>query len=83
MAGSPRRTIVDASALVALIERREPHHAWAVAQARRVTAPMLTCESVLSETIFVLRSTAGGIESRWDMVDTAAGQIACAVEAEA
>lgn len=83
MAGRQRRAIADASALVALIERREPHHAWAAAQARRMTAPLLTCESVLSEAIFLLRSTAGGLESLWRMIDAGAVQVAFSLAAEA
>ncbi|HET8546649.1 MAG TPA: PIN domain-containing protein [Bryobacteraceae bacterium] len=49
--------IADTGFLVAFSNRRDTHHAWAVELARRVTAPLLTCEAVLAETAFQLRST--------------------------
>ena len=45
--------IADASVLIALISRRDRHHAWAVSQARQWPAPWLTCESALSEAFFL------------------------------
>jgi uncharacterized protein len=55
MAGS---VLVDASFLVAFLDRHEKHHAWAAAQAREYGPPWLTCESVLSETFHLLGSRA-------------------------
>lgn len=46
--------IVDAGFLVALLEGRDRHHAWAVTEAARHARPWRTCESVLSETFFLL-----------------------------
>jgi predicted nucleic acid-binding protein len=46
--------VVDASFLVALLERRDRHHAWAVAEAARHARPWQTCESALSEAFFLL-----------------------------
>ena len=46
--------IADASALIALINDRDPHHEWAVSQAEELPAPFVTCESALSETFYVL-----------------------------
>lgn len=83
MAASRPRALVDAGVLVALIERREAHHEWAADQARRVLAPMLTCESVLSEACFLLRATTGGVESLWRMIDGGGVQIAFSLAAEA
>ena len=50
-------TIADTGFLVALLEIHDAHHAWAVDVAEQVTWPTLTCESVLSETSFHLRSS--------------------------
>jgi predicted nucleic acid-binding protein len=74
---------VDAGPLVALIEGSEPHHPWAAEQARRILAPMITCESVLSEARFLLRATPGGVESLWRMIEGGAVQIAFSLAAEA
>jgi predicted nucleic acid-binding protein len=76
------RAIVDAGVLVALVERNEPHHEWAVQQARGVLAPMLTCDSVLSEAFFLLRSTAGGVDALWKMITGGSTQLAFSLAAE-
>jgi predicted nucleic acid-binding protein len=82
MAASRPRAIADAGALVALIERSEPDHEWASDQAKRILAPMLTCESALSEACFLLRSTEGGIESLWAMLVGGGLQLAFSLPAE-
>lgn len=44
-----RNVLVDAGFLVALLSRRDVHHAWAVKQAPRHAPAWRTCEAVLSE----------------------------------
>ena len=46
--------IADTGFLVAFANARDMHHAWALDVAEQVTEPLLTCESVLSETAFHL-----------------------------
>ncbi len=48
--------IADTGLVVAFGNRRDIHHEWAVDMARRVTEPLLTCEAVLSEAAFHLKS---------------------------
>jgi predicted nucleic acid-binding protein len=48
--------IADTGLLVAFANGSDIHHAWAVGLAERVTEPLLTCEAVLAETAFHLRS---------------------------
>jgi predicted nucleic acid-binding protein len=48
--------IADTGFLVAFANGNDNHHAWAVEVARDVTEPLLTCEAVLAETAFHLRS---------------------------
>jgi predicted nucleic acid-binding protein len=50
--------IADTGFIVAAGDRDDRHHAWAVKVARSVTEPLLTCEAVLAEATFHLRSTA-------------------------
>jgi predicted nucleic acid-binding protein len=50
--------IADTGFLVAFANRTDRHHEWAVQVAERVTAPLLTCEAVLAEAAFHLRSAA-------------------------
>jgi uncharacterized protein len=49
--------IADTGFLVAFIRDRDRYHAWAVDVAQHITEPLLTCESVLSETSFHLGNT--------------------------
>jgi predicted nucleic acid-binding protein len=49
-----KNVIVDAGFLIALLGRRDLHHAWAVAQAPRYAPPWKSCEAVLSEAFHLL-----------------------------
>jgi len=49
-----RNALVDAGFLVALLNRRDSHHEWAVGQAPGHAAPWRTCEAVLSEAFHLL-----------------------------
>ncbi|MGH9595011.1 MAG: type II toxin-antitoxin system VapC family toxin [Bryobacteraceae bacterium] len=49
----PKSCIVDSGALVALLDPREEHHVWACEVFSRHPLPWLTCESVLSEALFL------------------------------
>jgi predicted nucleic acid-binding protein len=46
--------IADTGLLVALVNSRDAHHAWALHVAEQVAEPLLTCEPVLAETAFHL-----------------------------
>lgn len=46
--------ILDAGVLAAYLDPREQHHDWAVAQARELPQPWVTCEAALSETLYLL-----------------------------
>jgi len=46
--------------LVALLNRRDRHHAWAETVWSEVEAPLLTCEAVLAESCHLLRRTEAG-----------------------
>ena len=50
----PRAAIVDTGPLVAFLDRGERHHAWTVEQVRTLDAPLLVCEPVLAEAMFLL-----------------------------
>ncbi len=49
--------IVDTSPLVSLLDKTDNYHAWAAEQVERLNPPMLMCEPVLSETLFLLAQT--------------------------
>ena len=47
--------IADTGPLVALFDRGDEHHAWALRGLAEVRGPLLTAESVVSEVLFLLR----------------------------
>src|SRR5260370_11060164 len=49
-----RNVLVDAGFVVALLNRRDSHNAWAAAEASRFVPPWRTCEAVLSEAFHLL-----------------------------
>lgn len=51
--------LLDAGPLVALLNRREQHHAWARRTLDALDAPLLTCEAVLSEAWFLAKRGGG------------------------
>jgi predicted nucleic acid-binding protein len=52
------KAIADTGFLVAFGNRNDRYHAWALAIAKRVTEPLLSCEAVLAEAAFHLGSSA-------------------------
>ncbi|MDZ4789209.1 MAG: PIN domain-containing protein [Blastochloris sp.] len=57
------RTIVDTGALVALLDRGDFHHTWAVQTFKTLRPPLLTCESVLAETFHLLADLPASCEA--------------------
>lgn len=49
--------IADTGLLVAFARHNDIHHGWATQLVSRISEPLLTCESVLSETAFHLRDS--------------------------
>jgi predicted nucleic acid-binding protein len=48
------RAIVDTGYLVALLNRADAHHAWAVALLPKLRGPWITAEACVSEAVFLL-----------------------------
>jgi predicted nucleic acid-binding protein len=46
--------IVDTGALVALLDRAEQHHHWVAERFNELDAPLLVCEPVLAEAMYLL-----------------------------
>ena len=46
--------IADTGFVVAFLNARDEHHAWAVGLARQISEPLLTCEAVLTEAAYLL-----------------------------
>lgn len=56
------KAIADTGFIVAFKNRTDQHHSWAVDLARQIDAPLLTCESVLSESAFQVGSSEAILE---------------------
>jgi predicted nucleic acid-binding protein len=78
-----RRAIVDTGPLVAFLDRAERHHAWVARQIEELTAPLLVCEPVLTEALYLLRRLAPAQEAIWAMLGNGALRVALHIEDEA
>jgi len=62
------RILVDTGPLVALLNRRDHHHAWVKTQLRTMAPPLDTCEAVLSEACYLLQKVPGGPEAVLELI---------------
>ncbi len=60
--------LLDTGPLVAAINRRDKHHAWARLQLAELSPPLLSCEAVLAEACFLLRAAPGGADAVLELV---------------
>lgn len=49
-----QQVIVDTGALVAIINKNDHYHHWAIQQFADIQPPLLTCEAIISEACFLL-----------------------------
>jgi uncharacterized protein len=54
--------IVDTGPLVAFFDRSERHHRWVVARIEELQAPLLVCEPVLAEAMYLLARHSAGAQ---------------------
>jgi predicted nucleic acid-binding protein len=60
--------IADAGPLVALLNRRDQFHSWAVDSLKTIKEPLHTCEAVLTEVFFRLSHVPRGQEQLLDLL---------------
>ena len=60
--------LVDTGPLVALLNRRDRHHAWVRDVLDTVEPPLFSCEAVLSEACFLLSRLAGGQDALLELL---------------
>lgn len=63
-----RRVLLDTGPLVAFLNRRDRHHAWAAERLAEAATPVLTCEPVLAEACHLLRHDPRGPRAVAEMV---------------
>ena len=66
--------VVDTGPIVALINPRDEYHRWARSVVGQLSEPMLTCDAVLSEALFLLSHTPNGIARFTDVLASGAIQ---------
>jgi uncharacterized protein len=71
-----RRAIVDTGPLVALLDRAEKHHGWAIKQVEHLHPPMLVCEPVIVEAMFLLARNPAAQDALLGLLENGALQIA-------
>jgi uncharacterized protein len=77
-----KNVVVDTGPLVAFLNRRDSFHTWARETLGTIEAPLLTCEAVISEACFLMRSTKGGPDAILDLVGRGVVQLPFRLAAE-
>ena len=72
----PRAAIVDTGPLVAFLDRGERHHAWTAEQVRNLDAPLLVCEPVLAEAMYLLSGQAKAQDALFGLLEGGALRVA-------
>jgi predicted nucleic acid-binding protein len=57
------KVLLDTGPLIGYLNRQDQHHEWAVESWAALTDPLYTCESVLSEAVFLLQSEGTSLAS--------------------
>jgi len=63
-----RKIILDTGVLVALLNKSDRYHNWAVNQWENIAKPVFTCEAVISEACFILKHVYGGDDAVMGLV---------------
>jgi len=74
--------LLDTGPLFAYLSESDENHAWAVRQFAAVTGPLLTCEPVLTETLFLISRRGGGTEGLWSFLRRGMIKLAFSLEAD-
>jgi predicted nucleic acid-binding protein len=72
--------IVDTGPLVALLDRAERHHRWVTDCIGELEAPLLVCEPVLTETMYLLARLTRAHDALFGLLENGALRIALRVD---
>lgn len=75
-----RDAIADTGPLVAYFDRAERNHAWALGRVRELQAPLLVCEPVLAEVMYLLGELPKAQDALFGLIENGALRIAFHVE---
>lgn len=71
-----RAAIADTGPLVAFLDRSERHHDWAVQRVKELSAPLLVCEPVLAEAMYLLGDLPKAQDAFYGLLENGALRIA-------
>jgi uncharacterized protein len=72
--------IVDTGALVAFFDRAERHHRWVFERIGQLEAPLLVCEPVIAETMYLLARSRRGQDALFGLFENGALRIALRID---
>ncbi len=72
--------IVDTGPLVAFFDRAERHHHWVTERIEELEPPLLVCEPVLTEALFLLAPYSGGQDALFGFLSNGALRVAFRIE---
>ena len=61
--------LLDTGPLVAFLNRRDRNHTWATAELSHIAPPLLTCEAVISEACFLLRTLQNASDAVLNLIE--------------
>jgi uncharacterized protein len=64
-----KTVLIDSGPIVAVLRKRDQHHAWARAHFESSDQSFATCEAVISESHFLLEGTPGGAERLYALLE--------------
>lgn len=72
--------IADTGPIVAYFDRAEKHHSWVVNQIHKLDTPLLICEPVLSEIMFLLNRFPEAQKALFDLIENGAFSLAFSIK---
>lgn len=72
--------IIDTGPLVAFFDRSERHHGWVAERVEELEAPLLVCEPVLTEALYLLARYSGARQALFELLQNGALSIAFRIE---
>jgi uncharacterized protein len=72
--------IVDTGPLVAFFDRAERHHSWVAGRVEELEAPLLVCEPVLAEAMYLLARHTKAQDALFELLQNGALRVAFRIE---
>ena len=80
VSGAMTAAIVDTGPLVAFFDRAERHHRWVADRVEELDAPLLVCEPVLAEAMYLLARYSRAQDALFELLRNGALKVAFRIE---